>query len=447
MKTTTKTFHSFFVSILSAGLACTVAPLAYAQDVAPDATTDAGSTYYVSISGSNGDARTPQTAWRELDRIDWARIRPGDTIVIREGTYTTELDVNASGTAQQPITIRAEGPVNLFGGRSTPLPYCGQSSWRGESSEQLAVDMRDVSYIILDGGAIDGIKINGWVRGMEFNEGSNHILVRHTQITDNGTVTSYNGGVRPMEEGVQIAGSSNVTFELVSVHDNGADAFQSTGGVENFTIRDSWVYNARKDKDGEVFNACTHPDGLQVNGAPTTRNITLERSVFGPGIYHTFLQNGGTSASHIFRDLLIYDALTSTIAVRTTGATDWQIDQVTSIVPSGRPNIELTGKGHTISNSIFVGGSISKLPGDVTLNNNYQHNVSGTSVGTRLDPQFRDPSATDYAPLANVNGAGSRVLSPFGRPFTSGDLVPPTDPQARPVATRRVYLPLVTANR
>src|SRR5205085_1078315 len=87
----------------------------------------AGTTYYVSRAGTNGDGLSWTTAWSNLDTINWAVIQPGDTIVIDGGAtpcaspydfsttrpgvscgmlYNSTLTVGTSGTATAPVTIR-----------------------------------------------------------------------------------------------------------------------------------------------------------------------------------------------------------------------------------------------------------------------------------------------------------------------------------------------------
>ena len=94
----------------------------------------AGSTFYVSRSGNNADGRSWATAWNELNQIKWAVVPPGSTIFLDGGSsqmvYATTLAPAASGTSSAPITIKLapdvgrNGQVAIFGGRSTPLPYC-----------------------------------------------------------------------------------------------------------------------------------------------------------------------------------------------------------------------------------------------------------------------------------------------------------------------------------
>jgi hypothetical protein len=98
-----------------------------------------GAVFYVSRDGTNSDGRSWATAWNELDRINWAIIQPGDTILIDGGDpwmfYFTTLTIGKSGVPGAPITIRMaqengrNGRVLVYGGRPTTLPYCGQANY------------------------------------------------------------------------------------------------------------------------------------------------------------------------------------------------------------------------------------------------------------------------------------------------------------------------------
>ena len=96
-------------------------------------------TYYISKNGNNADGLSWATAWNELNKINWSLVQPGDTLLLDGGsqstTYTTTLTIGKSGTQADPIIVKRatdaghNGQVILFGGRSVPLPYCGQVNY------------------------------------------------------------------------------------------------------------------------------------------------------------------------------------------------------------------------------------------------------------------------------------------------------------------------------
>lgn len=76
-------------------------------------------TYYVSTTGSDSnDGLTPGTAWATLTKGDASGIlKPGDTVIVLAGVYDASAGgdgpsiTTCSGTANRPITYKAEGDV------------------------------------------------------------------------------------------------------------------------------------------------------------------------------------------------------------------------------------------------------------------------------------------------------------------------------------------------
>ena len=66
----------------------------------------AGTTFYVSRTGSNGDGRSWATAWNELDQIKGGVIQPGDTILIDGGSVACEYPVTVTDSTQHAIARR-----------------------------------------------------------------------------------------------------------------------------------------------------------------------------------------------------------------------------------------------------------------------------------------------------------------------------------------------------
>lgn len=78
---------------------------------APPAATEGGRVFYVSPDGSDrAGGRSPGRAWRTLERVDDASLRPGDRVLLeRGGTWDGRLDVDESGVRGAPIRIGSYG--------------------------------------------------------------------------------------------------------------------------------------------------------------------------------------------------------------------------------------------------------------------------------------------------------------------------------------------------
>jgi hypothetical protein len=419
----------------------------------PSATpTAGGSRYYVSKAGSNADGRSWATAWNELNQIQWASLRPGDTVLLDGGltsmTYTTTLTVGKSGTASAPITLKVAsepghtGQVIIFGGRSTPLPACGQTSYTYQTSGVRAtgIEIGANAWLVIDGGTWRGLTITGHNgRGIRLDGAAHDITVRNVEISDNGTAVLSGGTWRPDQEGVTLAGT-NITFERVIVHDNGQDAFQDWDrGVNNFTLRQSWLYNQRPHptQAGLSSNYCTHTDGIQIWGGGTQAGVLVEDSILGPGHSNSLiLGDPGTGAvvnQVTVRHVLFLNADSNHVigGGDTWRVQNWTIQNVTNYLTpldaqgGGHCSIELAGTGHTIRDSIFYHGCIYLPDGNVTASGNCWWQTSDTIAGVNADPKFVGPLPTTNTPTFNqvatadyrlqvgspCGGKGSRITS------------------------------------
>jgi hypothetical protein len=65
-----------------------------------------GNAHYVSVRGSNDSPGSLARPWRTIG-FALSRLRPGDTLLVRGGTYLERPTVTVSGTAAAPITIQS----------------------------------------------------------------------------------------------------------------------------------------------------------------------------------------------------------------------------------------------------------------------------------------------------------------------------------------------------
>src|SRR6266566_2137235 len=194
-------------------------------------------TYYVSKTGSNADGLSWATAWNELSQINWSVVQPGDTILLDGGSsqmvYTTTLTIGKSGTRGSPITIERatdaghNGKVVLFGGRSTPLPYCGQSNYTYQPAPVAnGIVFGPASWIVIDGMNWHGISIYGFnSHGVDMTGNPSNDTLRNMEIYDIGSVSQSGGAESPDTggHGIYLTGA-NLTFEQMDIHDNADDA-------------------------------------------------------------------------------------------------------------------------------------------------------------------------------------------------------------------------------
>ncbi len=421
-------------------------------------------TYYVSHSGSNQDGRSWDTAWSELNQIVWPEIQPGDTILLDGGTqemiYSSTLSIGASGAAGAPISVRLadtpgrNGRVVIFGGRRTPLPYCGQMDYVPWTSDarSTGIDVGDRSWVIIDGTKWSGISIYGHREyGVQLTRNSSDVTVRGLEISDNGWIwRQADGSWAPDGKGVDLAGS-NLTFEQMIVHDNGQDAFQSRGGdsggyIENLTVRRSWLYISRRSPiTGDSFNYCAHPDGIQIWNGSRQQGVLIEDSVIGSGFMQGVnlgepmeivegVENWATFDNVTIRNTLFYRNLNANIMSgfrpqKSAFPRNWRIENVTSYedlsldcdLANQGDNVHLRGfSGHIMTNSIIYGGCTIYIPDSTEI---ASKGISNCVFGIRAgigklnaqvaSPLFVAPERGDFSLAAGspCAGKGSSISS------------------------------------
>lgn len=422
----------------------------------------AGTTWYVSRHGDGTVGTSWKTAWTELSKINWSVINPGDRIVVDGGAkrcpsnylltassprpgqgcgmvYRTPLVIGASGSPGAPITIALstarghDGTALLFGGRSTPLPYCGQKRYSAVGSSRPAgITLPGRSHVVIDGSHRSGIMVYGAEVGVDLkSDRTSYVWLRNLELFDNGTYERWAHGYRSDGEGISLVGH-NITIDRDVIHDNGQDAIQDRDTavpviwhqpMHDISVTNSWLYERRADPlyPGFGFNSgaqpiaaqdCTHVDGLQVwGGGLHQQRMTFRYDVFGPylaqGVYpgddQTASFDAVVVADSLFLNPLDHAIIGPGSSLDPSTPRGWQISNVTSYL-TNRPapglsthgKIDLSGTAHTVIDSVFLNGycSCATVSG--------RHNVwwGGERVpgGRHVRPRFVSTVPTGRAP-------------------------------------------------
>lgn len=418
-------------------LACQGAALRDAKDVDGAGTPPEtpARTFYVSRTGDGSDGKSWATAWTELNRIQWDLIGPGDLILIDGGkgsmTYETTLTLEKSGVAGRPIVIRAateeghDGTVVIHGGRKAPLPECGTGTFDRQQDSELrlyGINTNGQGWVYIDGARWNGLKITGHNGpGVEVTNDSLHLTFKHLDVVDNGSAAwRSDGSWYPFGTGVR-AGGKRILFERSQIHDNGGDGIRVEGGLENFVLRRSWVFNARPHSSvkDEPFNWCAQPDGVHV--APVGGDMsgfTVQDSIIGPGWTNGMLLADAKVLGDwgVFHDVLIENtvlvahhgptAASNLTAMQPPGHAprNWKLTRVTSIRDPGAKfaNIAVRGKGHILDKSLFIGGEAMHLEDPQVTNTCKTPGVTGPELGLTGTPLLVD---TEFAGVGEAFAA------------------------------------------
>jgi hypothetical protein len=403
-----------------------------------------GQIYFVSKMGSNGDGLSWESAWNELNQIQWETIVAGDVIYIDGGAsemvYETELAIAASGTEEAPIQILTsseeghQGQVIFFGGRSEDLPYCGQEDYEDLPEGQMreyGIRTNDHDYIVIDGQRWRGIVIHGYrTSGLRIDPDSQNILAQYLEIYNNGEAEhDEDEGWSSSHAGVRLGGQ-DVTLRRMLIHDNGQDAIQSLSGenkIHNFRLEQSWLYNERRHPTvNESANFCTHTDGLQIFDGGDISGITFVESIIGPGFTQNVLlgqtpddENWANVHDVLFQDVVFSKAAdNNVVAYRDSDPSNWTLERVTiDCLETKSHCLRIQNSNHAVRDSIVINGLITFPDGLDSFSGNCMWNARGFEIGEDTDPMFANVSLDSVFSLDNYavdpesDCEGSRMAS------------------------------------
>lgn len=204
----------------------------------------AGRTYFVAPYGNDAsDGLTPNAPLRTLERA-LGLVAPGETIELREGTYTpvgNGFPFNRAGTAEARIKIKAyngEHPVLDAAGKAfAVLIPEGSPYWIIEGLE-------------LRGGTAYTVKIESHHVHLVGNNihGSSNDLIKLVQTSDDvviyGNEIHHNNAPRGANaQGIDIVGADRTWIAHNFVHDTASIAIYAKGNARNTIIENNHVEN------------------------------------------------------------------------------------------------------------------------------------------------------------------------------------------------------------
>jgi len=209
------------------------------EDISP--TTSETKVYYVSVEGSDANEGSFENPFRRINKALSMAI-PGDTILVRGGTYYEKVIFPKSGRAGKTITLKAypnEKPI-LDG---TGLSIIGKEA---------LVTIRNVDYINFEGFDVCNYKSSTpWVNinGILADEGASNITIRGNEIYN----IEHNVALEDGRSGhaIEIIGNTSSVMQNILVEDNVihdcntgySENLTINGYVDGFVIRNNTIYN------------------------------------------------------------------------------------------------------------------------------------------------------------------------------------------------------------
>lgn len=233
----------FVVLSIALFILCTMVPGCSKHDNIGSKPSAAGvKTYYVATTGRDVNTGAVEAPLRNINRA-LSKAIPGDTVIVRAGTYYEKVVFPKSGIANQYITLKA------YPGEKAVIDGTGLSI----TGKEALVTIRNVDYIVFEGFDVCNYKSSlPWVNvnGILLDEGSGNITVRKNKIYNiehNVKLTEGRSG-----HGIEIIGNTsramiNILVEGNEIHDCNTGYSENltiNGYVDGFIIRKNTIYNA-----------------------------------------------------------------------------------------------------------------------------------------------------------------------------------------------------------
>jgi parallel beta-helix repeat protein len=255
-------------------------------------------TYYIDNSGNppSSDSTTYGTEAKPWKTITYAlaRIKGGDTILIKTGTYNEPglYIYGPSGTASAPTTLKA------YPGNAPVLRGLG-------NSDRVAID--NVSYFV-----IDGLEITNLNQGIYIRNGSSNITIQNSTVHDTGQEL-----IRVLNNCHDVLLRNNRVFNGGSLGGSNGEGFyigtsytDTVDNSYNITIQGNTIYNTMS--EGIEFKEGTHDciaDGNTIStnntGAVPASSIEVDEGI-----------NWNGNPNHVVRNNVIHDSGSGSHGIR-----------------------------------------------------------------------------------------------------------------------------------
>lgn len=212
-----------------------------AEGTDPEPVVNGVHTYYVAPNGRDANDGTIEAPLKSINTT-LKKAVPGDTVIVRTGTYYEKVSFTRSGGVGKYITLKAySGEMPVIDG--TGLTITGKEA---------LVTISNVNYVVFQGFNVCNYKSSTpWVNinGILATEGSGNIIIRKNKI--------YNieHNVKPEDgrsgHGIEIIGNTAVAMKNILVEENVihdcntgySENLTINGYVDGFEIRNNKVYN------------------------------------------------------------------------------------------------------------------------------------------------------------------------------------------------------------
>ncbi len=316
-------------------------------------------TYYVNAQGgddgNNGQSLT--TAWRTLGKANSA-VQPGDTVLVRGGTYNETIRPGTSGTQGNYITY---------------VRYNNEEAVITDVYD--AVDLRNKNYVVIDGLKILNVD-HDWIN---MEENANHNIVQNCHMEE------ASGWA-----GISIVNDSNYNKIINNV------LIGYVGPDDLIYIRNGSDYNVVEGND--LKYAPHYGVNIQVS---SYYNVVRNNRVWNP--WHGSLGTYTNSHYTLFEDNIMLDSGedAANIPPAPAGRSQSGRDATRNWARHDHAGMQIGASNCIVRRNIFVNNGVG-LPFASGGSNLYNHVYSNTHVLDHWAVRFSTRSDSGYASYGNV---------------------------------------------
>jgi len=350
--------------------------------------------HYVRPDGGNygsEDGSDWNNAFNGFTDINWASINPGDVVWLAGGTYTQELNPEASGLSELRIFIKRAI-------KSDDL--CSSAAgWTDNFDSQ--VQLNDVginfngdNHITIDGQVKNGIRIfrpTRGTQGVNWIAASSYITIRNFQVEGPGYDLVYN---QYGSRGIDVTPSSGTSTNIVIEY---CDIFNQPTQIYFFRVYDSIVQYCEL-HHGSDATPPPNDDHENVLYSSVSHNITFRYNVIHDWTAMGVFLSGNQNNWHVYGNTF-YDGWVGVEG--RTGSTHHNLNIYNNIFDEVYGPVRYRGDGDTgkTKNNIFYGGTQANIWGDSdhdynwfsgTGNNGETHGIAGGSETPFVDRAIKD---------------------------------------------------------
>lgn len=274
--------------------------------------------HYVAVTGSDFNIGSNTSPWRTIQHAADS-VRPGDTVVVRDGTYREAIAMTRGGSSSAPVVIRAE---NKWGATIAPsgggnLIYFSHVEYVTLQNFEIIGNATDNAIIKIDVGqhnSIIGNKIHGSAVSSTECLSGGAVVIADSFATVRGNIIYDIGPTRSarfrcnQQHGIYVTGGENGVIQnnIILETWQGVALHLYSHGFSNWTVTNNTLVNngdAAHNSGGAILLGCL--------GTTVCDNNVFNNNILAYNQRYAFYEDaqdstGKFGARNLYQNNLIY---------------------------------------------------------------------------------------------------------------------------------------------